>query len=291
MEEEPNYYTREDLFTADKDIVDSLKMEYSSLVPFQENLVRNTFNTVKEIVLDRLGEHIPRDAKERLKSSDDPVNGTNRILVLSEQDYLNFKDAWMPRMIGRLEEGPAPTPAGGAWLKLGDLIVCSDITETARASWEASKANFRNFLEIDDKTMTELIKYSTIVSVLTHETIHSCEGTGERPETKRELNVKTALHECGAHFLSDKIMQEKYSSLFPCVQPFDQVRKDKFTQLLGKYGEDLYDVLFENIPQSVENRKVYDALKENVYSEFTDIDLFELGILEKPKSDLFESSQ
>ncbi|KKS31583.1 hypothetical protein A2380_00915 [candidate division WWE3 bacterium RIFOXYB1_FULL_43_24] len=288
---DPEFYTVGDLFTADKEIVDSLKLEYSSATPFEENLVRDTFNIVRDEMLNKYGDYIPDDARERLLSNKDNINGTNHVLILSEEDYQSFNDEWLPKLqqLNKQEQLP-PLQPGGMWLRMGQVIVVCDMTEVAKRNWESSKKYFENYGQIDEEAMINFIKNSTVTALLTHETIHSCQGSIEHMDRGRDMYIRVALDECGVHYLCDEILKTKFPRMVSAPQQFDKERIEKFQDILKKYGDDAYGVLFQNVPKGVAEKEHYESLKKKIYSEFTEEDIVRLGIADRLTSKFFENA-
>ena len=58
--------------------------------------------------------------------------------------------------------------------------------------------------------------------------------------------------------------------------------------MLGKYGDEVYDVFFNNVPEVAVDKARHEELQKNIYSEFGTKKLVQVGILDDDKAGVYD---
>lgn len=268
-------YTKEDYFTAPDDVADSIKAEYSSVSPDEQNFVTAMAGGIKEYVVHTYGEHISKDMKERIETAE------KRIVMVDDEGFKTLSEDWKP------ESDLSPSEGSAYFSKIGNLIIIRDMVEHSKKIWDEGKETFDSLPEDQKSIALPYIRFSLITQTLVHELVHSCqEDTGEFHN--KNVFRRMALDECGASYLTDKIMREKYPKGINLEGKNDKDRADTFNYLLGKYGDEVYDVFFSNVPKGVAEKAKYEELQKDIYSEFGTKKLVQLGILDDDKATVYD---
>jgi hypothetical protein len=126
---------------------------------------------------------------------------------------------------------------------------------------------------------------------ITHELVHSSQGETDK-KTVSEFFRQLALDECGASFITNEIIKTNIPKILPLANQVaskhEGGRINTFETILRKYGENTYDVYFNNVPDDPEQKESYEDLKRNIYSEFNSKNLVEIGILKDSLVAAFE---
>ncbi|KKS65720.1 MAG: hypothetical protein UV35_C0034G0006 [candidate division WWE3 bacterium GW2011_GWB1_42_6] len=273
-EKEP--YTREDYFTASDDIADSLKTEYSSISPEEQSFVNETGVAIKNYIVQKYGEHISEKMKERLETAE------RRILLVSPEDYKTLAEEWVPGSKAEVKD------VSGHYTRLGSMVVINDMVENSKDIWNKNKEIFDKFPGGQQSLVLPYIRLSLITETLVHELVHSCEEDAGNEKIKDAIK-RQALDEAGASFITGNIMKERYSMALPTTAKFQDERVAMFGNLLSKYGEDVYDIFFSNIPDSTVEKIRYENLVKKIYSEFTSEKLVGLGIIRSYQAVIYDN--
>ena len=161
-------YTKEEYFTASDDIADSIKAEYSSVSPEEQEFVNVIAQGIKDYVVQTYGEHISKDMKEMLETAN------KRIVMVDNEGFKNLSEDWKP-------ESALPAPEGAAYFsKIGNLVIMRDMIEHSKVIWEQGKEMFESLPEDQKRMVLPYIRFSLVTQALIHELVHSCqEDTGE----------------------------------------------------------------------------------------------------------------
>ncbi len=268
-------YTKEDYFTASDEVVDSIKSEYSSASPQEQEFVNAVAEGIKDYVVHTYGEHISNDMKERLETAE------KRIVIVDNEGFKTLSEDWKPESDLLVSEG------SGYFSKLGSLVIVRDMVEHSKKIWEEGKEIFESLPENQKILALPYIRFSLITNALVHELVHSCqEDTGE--VHNKNVFRRVALDECGATYLTDRIMEERYPKGNFFESKDSKVRADTFNYLLGKYGDEVYDVFFNNVPKGSVEKARHEELQKEIYSEFNTKKLVQLGILESEKATVYD---
>lgn len=228
-------------------------------------------------------------------------------MVVREEDFRTFREDWAPEdSLDILESAKIM----GSYFTMGDIIVMKDMDARAKSIW-------KNYLEgffdkdhqIDEKTAITIIRYSLIISTLTHEIVHSVqipEGFKEFEEKSKEKKITDkdiknvirfkALAECGASYITNKILKERYTDIMPIeIDPAtEEVRYDPaekrikfFDHILDKYGENAYYVFFNTKPNNMDSES-FNNLKEDVFREFNSQVLADIEIIKEDEKEAFD---
>ena len=228
-------------------------------------------------------------------------------MVVREEDFRTFREDWAPEdSLDILESAKIM----GSYFTMGDIIVMKDMDARAKSIW-------KNYLEgffdkdhqIDERTAITIIRYSLTISTLTHEIVHSVqfpEGFKEFEEKFKEKNITDkdiknivrfrALAECGASYITNKILKERYTDIMPIgIDPdTEEVEYDPaekrikfFGHMLNKYGENAYYVFFNTKPDNMSNES-FNNLKKDMFSEFNSQVLADIGIIKEDEEEAFD---
>ena len=268
-------YTREEYFTASDDMIDPIRAEYSSVSPEIQKLVEGIAVGTKEYILQKYGEHISKDMKDTFETAE------KRIVLVDNEGYKNLCEDWKP-------ENPLPEPEASAhFSKLGNLIIMLDMVERSKEIINEEKEQYDALPDDKKSLVLPHIQFSLVTRALIHELVHSCQvDTGEFHN--KNVFRRLALDESGASYLTAKILEERYPKAVTLKGKDDKARADTFNYLLGKYGDEVYDVFFNNVPKGSVEKARHEELQKEIYSEFNTKKLVQLGILESDKAKVYD---
>ena len=259
-------YTREDYFTASDEVVDSIKAEYSSVSPEIQKFVDDIATGIKKYIIEGYGEHISKEMRTNLETSD------KRIILVDGEDFNKLNEDWKPDNKYEVPE------ASACFTYLGNMVIMRDMVERAQVGWEHNTEFAKTVPENLKSTVLSYIRFSMITSTLVHELVHSCEADAGETQHKYSV-IRWALDECGSCYITDRIIKEKYPKAISLVGEYEPDRALMFNYLVGKYGEEVYDVYFSNVPKGAVEKARYEELEKNIYSEFNTKKIVQLGIL------------
>ena len=186
----------------DKEMIDSIVKEYSSISPGEYQIIIDIETDIKNKLFEDFGKYISDETKTL-------INKRRKLVVMGEGDFETFAQEWLPKSSEYNADDLEITDTAGAYFSIGDLVVIKDLKAKAEDIW---KSNFREFIDkypqMDEKFAITMIRYSLIISTLTHEFVHSVQV----PEWLKEKdiadkNIKKfiqfrALAECGACYIT-----------------------------------------------------------------------------------------
>ena len=272
-EKEP--YTSADYFTASNDIADSIKAEYSSVSPAEQEFANVIAQGVKDYIIHTYGEHISKDMKERLETAE------KRIVMVDSEGFKKLYEDWRPE-----SERPAPE-AAAYFTRIGSMVVLNDMVERSKKIWNDGKEIFESLPENQQSAVLPYIRFSLVTETLVHELVHSCQEEAGDTQYKNSFR-RWALNESGASYITGKIMEERYSKALPMVTGYGKARADTFNYLLGKYGEEVYDVFFSNVPKGSVGKGRYDELQKEIYAEFDTKKIVQMGLLPSDEASIYD---
>lgn len=273
----------------DKEMIDSIVKEYSSIPPGEYQIMIDIETDIKNNLFEDFGKYISDETKAL-------INRNRKLLVVSEEDFETFAQEWLPKSPEYNADDLESTNTTGSYFSIGDLVVIKDMKAKAEDIW---KNSFREFVDkypqIDEKIAVTMIQYSLIISTLTHEFIHSVQV----PEWLKERNITDiadkdikkfiqfrALAECGACYITNKLLKDRYSKII-LGRDGHKTERETFAYLLNKYGENAYYVFFNTKPDNMDDES-FNNLKADVLNEFNSELLVDIGIIKKGKESVFD---
>ncbi|HSX40826.1 MAG TPA: hypothetical protein VLF68_04395 [Candidatus Saccharimonadales bacterium] len=217
-------YVSEGRYTADRDLVDSLKLEVSTQAPSQDSALKRTAATIVKTLERSYGSYIPASKLEELDGIPD------RILMTDGESLRAVGTYWHEERKGRQNTEYMI----GTVYREGSIVHITD----PRNIWDGLSPDNKKMLMGDGVESGEVMKRGYIglilATELTHEIVHLYQAP-MLPET---------FFECGARWYTEAILKmQEYSSILSLG---DQERIDFYQTLLDRYGDDVHHLFFNN---------------------------------------------
>ena len=261
-------YENEPTYSADKELVDSIKMECSSISPAEQQAISQFAKYSKNLILEEFGNHISLEKKDNLEKV------TDHFVIMDIDHFEKFKEAWLPE----INFGKQSLENGGYYFRMGDVIAVRDNMDIIKQVSEAAyKQNYFPPGMTRDVYEKRLMLTMT-ADIIIHELIHYSQNM---PDEKGKENVLKMMCfiECGASYATEKILRDTLPKVRLQEPEFNQVRVKKFEKLLEVYGDGVLDVCFGNYEKGTSEEKEVEKLRDEIYKEFDLYEMARLGLI------------
>lgn len=229
-------------FIADRDIVDSLKLEASTLHPKLECSIARTIPQVVKALVDEYSFFMPLESLERAKSLPE------RAVVTDTNTYGEFRSCWS----GITEEDTGDTD--GKVLFTGNIILVKDpaslsymwdnMSDDGKEAWVKEHGN--------EQEVRRVMGEERLFGVLIHEIVHTFHP--------QRTNLSLGFVEDGVCYYSSELARKFDVVSFSLL---DDLGADVYGRFLRDHGENVHRIFFglESDPEKIK------ALNE-AYSEY-----------------------
>lgn len=208
-------------FIASRDVVDSLRLEISTVQPRLQEGLGIIARKVAAIMVDKYGQFMPK-AKRKVADGIE-----HRLLLLEKDSFQTFYDAWIPR-----EEQDYPI---AAVFRKGLITVLRDPYEAWNDIPEDERARFVEFFGSEHEAKKEVM-FGNLVSNIAHETVHQFQDW-----TNPEL-----FFELGTRFYKQEVMREIGYGYG--MDKFEERRVNFYKELTEKrWGDDVHKLFFGSL--------------------------------------------
>lgn len=234
--------TETEFFLADRELVDSLKLEASTLDPKFERSIARTIPQVIEALVDEYSFFMPLESVERTKSLPE------RVVVTDTNTYREFRRCWS----GITEKDRENTD--GKFLFIGNIILVKDpgslnymwdyISDDGKETWMKEHGN--------EQEARKVMGEERLFGVLIHEIVHTFHP--------QRTNLSLGFVEDGVSYYSRELARKFDVVSFSLS---DDLQGDIYESFLRDHGVNVHRVFFglESDPEKIK------ALNE-AYSEY-----------------------
>jgi hypothetical protein len=227
------------------EIADSIKLEASALSPEDQEKIKNYAREVKEAFIGTYGSYASASKTSFLLGRELGIE--NRVLVLSDEQFYDFKNLWAEQSADPLSESSRHKTA--RYFPMGELIVMSEFNEHSTWIFNELPQDVQNvFTERlgSSEASIQLIKEIVMYQIAAHEIIHSFQSQESfNIYEGDDENIVWEFIEGGAKYYEKELMERmgrKY--IFEQEQLSDI---DFYKELLSRHGDKLNRLFFRGI--------------------------------------------
>jgi len=239
---------REQGFTADSEITESLKVEASTLTPEESQELKLLSASIKDEVMQRYGRFLSESTRERLKGIEE------RIIVTDRDSFEQFSQAWQPGPVRRGKEPIPPPWITATYIPKGQLIVLKDPKE----SWDLIGAEEQEELIRhygDERAARKAAERMVLIDNVVHEVIHQCEDT----------ELPTSFLELGTIYYQQPIMRKPGEAVM--VPKGEEKRVAFYSHLVPKYGDAVHKLFFGTLIDPIQRAAILSELTPTVINK------------------------
>lgn len=227
-------------FSVGKDVVDSLKLEVSSLGPIKEKQVKDFAKTIFSEISSTYKEFIPENTLEKNK------NISDKIIVVDRKTLRNLLLEWTQDGIYRFLD---PGKIAGSYFIQGKFIAC----DNPNNHWEIlKKSNQKRFMEKfgNEENAKKIVTKSLFTEALVHEIIHSF----------KRGRLPADFEECAVRYYEQKIAKKVDPNHVVLFEKDEKITK-AYQELIEEFGEN-------NIHNLFFNGKIKYFTRKNIFKKF-----------------------
>lgn len=213
-------------FTADRDIVDSLKIEASILAPKQEIMIKSLAQRISEIMAQNYGSYIPYTTLAKIKGIEENV------LVLNTYALQTFYNDWGVKKEETDEQKTTNEQVQGVTFTEGNVIALHD----PYASWSTLPDEIQNYFIAkcgSEEKAKDIVTQVSLTQVTLHEIIHQY----------HDWSLPEPFRECGSVYYERKVCKNLLLPFY-LAEDLENQRIDFYSSLVREYGNATHRIFF-----------------------------------------------
>ncbi len=237
-------------FTADSDLVDSLKLDMSDLTPGQDKVVNEVANKIQNTIVDTYKEFIPSSSLYHADSVND------RVIVSDTPAFQEMYANWASDSDGNYPD----KSIRAAYFPEGKIIAFDDPNRIWELYADDAKAEAIKVFGSEEKAK-ENVASIAFFDYLTHEICHQYQDL-TLPEPFVEISAR--------YYQRETLTKMKYGYI---IADHDEERIGFYKSLIEKYGDDVHKLAF--------GKEIDTAKKKVILNTFTPEEIARLFPVEK----------